>query len=409
MTLPSVVRAVSLSPDDWAALQALPWGTPLDAWRHAPSPPDIIDQRQGLARHPVLFVRAGGRKYAIKETSPWAAEIEIASFREVLRRGCPSLVPIGTVTVAGEAIAAGEISGVTQYVSGDVGYCITELMTRVLPHSLLYQYPFTEPNKRLLLIAVARLFVSLHESGVYWGDASLANVLIRLSSRDLTAILADAETVECFPSPLSEALRRADLEFFLEAMQWQSEDIRLARGLSEDESVLDTQDQVYFRETYERLRQNRRWWASGADIEGALERLRAGVTDIGARAWHTSVASIEALRRPSWYRERLRDLMGVWIPRPYARRVYDFVLGHKWFMSEAADHDVGLADAAADYRARYHDPVVALLETYAPGRPIDYDRYFAIMQHVFDLSVKAERPIPIQEGAIDYLLPRHPA
>ncbi|HKD75413.1 MAG TPA: DUF4032 domain-containing protein, partial [Ktedonobacterales bacterium] len=107
----------------------------------------------------------------------------------------------------------------------------------------------------------------------------------------------------------------------------------------------------------------------------------------------------------AWYREQLRDLIGVWIPRAYARRVYDLLLGHKWLMSEQAGRDVGMADAGADWRERYHDPLVNILRAYAPGQPIDYDRYLAIMHHIWLLSQREGRPIPIEEGAIDYLLP----
>lgn len=400
----SVVRAANVAPEDWAGLQALPWGVPLEAWsQHAP-PPNIIDQRRGMSRHPVLFVQTGGRKYAIKETSPDSAAREIASYREVARRGCPALVPVGDVVVKGPMIPAGTIAGVMQYITSDIGYCITRLATRVLPQSLLYQFPFTLENKQMLLIAIARLLVTLHEAGVYWGDASLANILVDLSRRRLLALLADAETVEIFPAPVSAALRQNDVDFFLEAMAWQSEDIRLARHLPEDATVLDDTDATFFAATYADLWANHRRDLA-QEIESALGRLGSGMVGLGALAWRASVAGMEATLRPGWYRDRLRDLMGVWIPRAYARRVYDLVLGHKWLMSEVAGHDVGLGDAAADWRARYHDPLVKLMQTYAPGQPLNFDAYLAIMHHIWQLSRREGHPIPIEEGAIDYLLP----
>src|SRR5215469_9946361 len=157
------IRVADVPQDDWAALIELPWGVPLDEWSAAEHGIHIIDQRRGLSRHPVIFVQAGSRKYAIKETSPEAAQTEIANYREIARRGCPSLSPVGSVVVAGPPVPAGQIAGVEQYISGDVGYCVTRLATRVLPQSLLYQYPFTEENKRKLLVAVARLLVMLHD------------------------------------------------------------------------------------------------------------------------------------------------------------------------------------------------------------------------------------------------------
>ncbi len=400
------IRAVHVSQADWLALQGLPWGVPLEAWEDPQYGVDVINQRRGMSRHPVIFVRAGTRKYAIKETSPAAAAQEIASYHEIARRGVPSLVPVGDIVVAGEAIPAGTVGGIAQYESGDAGYCITQLATRVLPHSLLYQYPFTDDNKRILLIAIARLLVLLHSAGVYWGDPSLANVLVDLSRRRLLAVLADAETVQLFPAPLSDALRAADVDFFVESLEWQSEDIRIAREMPEDATVLDEDDTTFFRQTYADLWRTPRRRQLAPDTDSALERLSGGVLGLGSLALRAGRAGVEATLRPRWYREQLRDLIGVWIPQAYARRVYDLMIGHKWLMSEQAGYDVGLVAAAEDWRMRYHDPLVALLHAYTPDQPLDYTRYLAIMGYIWQLSRREHRIVPIEEGAIDYLLPK---
>jgi hypothetical protein len=400
------MRAIHVTAEDWRVLATLPWGVPLEEWEDPRYAVSIITQRRGISRHPVVFVEAGGRKYAVKETSPEAAASEIANYRIIAGRGCPTLVPVGDVVVEREAILAGDILGVPQYISGDVGYCVTRLATRVLPHALLYQYPFTEHNKRILLVAVARLLVQLHLAGIYWGDASLANVLIDLSKRRLLAVLADAETVEIFAPPLGDALRAEDVEYFVEALHWQSEDIRLARELPEDAPVLGDEDADFFRATYADLWQTPTRRQLAPSTESALERLSGGVVGLGTWALRAGRAGVEVTLRPAWYRERLRDLIGVWIPLAYARRVYDLVLGHKWLLSEQAGEDVGLVAAGEDWRQRYHDPLVRLLQAYAPGQPMDYDRYLAIMQHLWELSQAEHRIVPIEEGAIDYLLPR---
>src|SRR5262249_53581304 len=161
----------------------------------------------------------------------WAAAHESAVFEELRRRGCRTLEPVGYVVVHGEAIVVGEGAGYAIYESGDTGYCVTRLAERVLPQAILYGYPFTTVNKRLVWSAVAELLLNLHEAGVYWGDPSLANVLIDLRGYRLTALMADAETAEVVSGPLSEGLRRQDVEAFVESLEWQAEDIRIARGL----------------------------------------------------------------------------------------------------------------------------------------------------------------------------------
>ena len=102
-------RAVSMPRADWTRLRGLPWGVPLDDWpAHGVQPLTI---RRGESRHPVLFVEAGHRRYAIKETSPRAAAHEIAVFRELRQRDCPTLEPVGSLIVPGAPIPSGVIAG----------------------------------------------------------------------------------------------------------------------------------------------------------------------------------------------------------------------------------------------------------------------------------------------------------
>ncbi|HEX8037244.1 MAG TPA: hypothetical protein VF510_25540, partial [Ktedonobacterales bacterium] len=193
-TVPSDIREMHLPRTDWWRLRSLPWGIPLEEWPGHDV--QILTIRRGESRHEVIFVEAGGRRYAIKETSPSAAEKEITVFQELQRRRCRTLEPVGWLVTGGEPIAIGAVAGQPVYMSGDTGYCITRLAERVLPQSILYRYPFTDQNKRLLWNAIAELLFNLHESGVYWGDPSLANILMDLSGQRLTAVMADAETAD---------------------------------------------------------------------------------------------------------------------------------------------------------------------------------------------------------------------
>ncbi|MEO7002501.1 MAG: hypothetical protein ABI068_11795 [Ktedonobacterales bacterium] len=203
---PGELRGIQTPRDDWLRLRTLPWGIPLAEWpEHGVRP---LDVRKGESRHEVIFVEARGRRYAIKETGPDAAAHEIHAYQELRPRGCRTLEPVGYVLTSGEPIPVGEMGGRLVYMSGDVGYCITRLAERVLPQSLLYRYPFTDANKRLLWNAIAELLLDLHEAGVYWGDPSLANVLIDLSDKRLTAVMADAETAQVVKGPLSAGLRQ---------------------------------------------------------------------------------------------------------------------------------------------------------------------------------------------------------
>src|SRR6266699_4748561 len=235
-------------------LEGLPWRFPLEEWPQHGVVPLVI--RRGESRHPVIFVERDRIRYAIKETTPHMAEREIANLHEIERRGIPSLSPVGSVIVSAPPVMLEEHGpmDISEYISGDRGYTVTRLAPRVIPHALLYSIPFTRKNKHRLLSAVAVLLVELHEHGVYWGDPSLANVLMRIDGRRILAIMADAETAELFPEPVNEQLREQDIALFGESLIWQAEDLRRERDLPEEETLVDDKDFRYFERRYLGLR-----------------------------------------------------------------------------------------------------------------------------------------------------------
>jgi len=434
----SAVREVQLPNLDWARVRQFPWGVPLTEWPERGVP--TLSVRRGESRHEVLFVRSGGRRYALKETSPEAAKHEIAVLRELAERDCRTLEQVGYVVTHGEPVAVGEIGGRTAYMSGDVGYCITRLAERVLPQSILYRYPFNDENKRLLWNAIAELLLDLHEAGCYWGDPSLANVLIDLHDERLTAVMADAETAELVNGPISEGLRRQDLEAFVESIEWQAEDIRLARDLPEEAELVTEGDAQYFLSRYEGLRAARALAAQThgtlftrlRQLERTVQRLNIlgyGVLHLGTRALHATLATMElpgeiaargvdlnpdssgsglriATLRPSWYVRRVRDLLGVRLPRALAARIYNHISINKWLLSEEQGHDVGMEVAARDWYERVHLPLLSFLDAYLPDEDVTtrYATYADILDHTWQMSQREERPVPIEEGAMDYAL-----
>src|SRR5215470_6918556 len=110
------LREIQIPRADWTRLHDLPWSRPLDDWPALGVP--LIHVRRGESRHPVLFVQIAGRRYAIKETGPQAAKREIRALRELQRRRCDALAPVGYLITRGEPIAAGIVAGREVYLSG---------------------------------------------------------------------------------------------------------------------------------------------------------------------------------------------------------------------------------------------------------------------------------------------------
>ena len=394
-----------MSEEDQRRLEELPWQTLLEKWPEQGVVPLLI--RRGESRHPVIFVEREGVRYAIKETTPRMAEREIRNLREIEQRGIPALSPVGTVIVPAPPLVIEEHGpgGHPQYISGDRGYTVTRLAPRVIPQALLYSIPFTKRNKRRIWSAIAVLLVELHEHGVYWGDPSLANILIRFDGRRILAILADAETVELFPGPVGEGLREQDLELFKESLLWQAEDLRVARGLPEEEEIIDDSDFRYIQQRYQTLRRQHSRLRTHSDLlslyEGLITLNRLGIVllDLSGKALQQFVAV-----RPGWYANRIRELLGIHIPRAYARRFYGMIVGHRAIMSEREGRPVSIEEAAKDWYIHYHLPTILLLRQHLTKGEDPLPAYFAIMRHRWNMSKKAGYEVPMDEAVLDWAM-----
>jgi uncharacterized protein DUF4032 len=392
--------------DDRHRLEGLPWHFPLEEWQDQGVSLLII--RRGESRHPVVFVERQGIRYAIKETTPHMAEREIYNLRETERRGIPTLSPIGSVSVSAPPIPieVPELGGARQYMSGDRGYTVTRLAPRVIPQVILYRLPFTRRTKHRLLSAVAVLMIELHEHGVYWGDPSLANVLMRIDGRRVLAIMADAETSELFPGPVSEGLREQDIELFGESLAWQAEDLRQARGLPESKNVLDDADFRYFKRRYNWLRREHARVAAIPhlstlyEIQQFLHRLNEWGFSLLGTTGHALQEFATVL--PGWYQQRIDQLLGIKVPRIYARRFYNMILGHQALMSQHEGRDVSIEEAARDWYTHYHLPAILLLRRCLTKGQDPMQAYFAVMQHKWQMSKKAGYEVPLDEAIVDW-------
>jgi hypothetical protein len=398
----------TMDTDDQHRLEDLPWDIQLEEWEAHNV--QLLVVRRGDSRHPVIFIERQGVRYAIKETTPRMAEREIRNLQEIEHRGIPTLSPIGTVHVAMPAIALDVpgIRGMRQYINADRGYTVTQLAPRVVPHVLLYRLPLTRRTKQHMLSAVAVLMVELHEHGIYWGDPSLANALLRIDGRQILGIMADAETVEIFPRPIGEGLSEQDLAQFGESLAWQAEDLRQAKGLPEDVQVLDDDDYRYFYQRYRAVRKEHARVTGNHDrntiyqtqrLIRAMDDWRSILSEKARSAVHQITPVI-----PGWYQQRIYDLIRITIPRASAHRFYNLIVGHKNIMTKNSGHEVSLEEAAQDWYDNYHLPTILLLSQHLTNEQDPMQAYFAIMQHKWDMSMKTGYEIPLDEAILDWEL-----
>lgn len=373
-------------------LRKLPWGVPLSDWHyHGVS---ILNIKRGISRHVVIFVKAGRFSFGIKEISEEISQKEIDHYEQLLLRGIHTLVPAGYVVREEDPIPVTTPIGV-QYEQNFIAHTVTVLVDKVLPDSFLYSRNFRKENRQKIWDAIVRLFVQLHSNGIYWGDASLANTLIKFEKREapfvgkqtiLIAYLSDAETVEIRPR-LSKSMRVADVNFFFESMDWINEDLRTSGMVRDD--VGTEEDKIYIRSRYELLfmvemKKKKFEQQTSFNIDQFLgsifnpDYVDQFLKHIEEHKWYLServkkeFSLAEATK--DWYETIFVPICGLFrsehIPDLFkgktAAELYIEIMNNKYYLSEKAGRDVGMVAAMRDYAMKFgamehHEPLLKKL------------------------------------------------
>lgn len=356
------------------AVALFPFEENLEQWHERGV--DTLLSRRGDSRHPVLFVRSGQYKFALKETTPALAYRELKNYERLIELGIETIHPVGVVVREEEGIPIETAAGV-MYEKNEIAFLITLLEDAVLPESSLFSLGFQDTAKREIFNTISELFAQCHARNVYWGDASLQNVLIKFKKeeftfgkkRKLVAMLSDAETVEV-RTALSPESKRADLEFFFESMMWHDEEFR-HRGIARDHAITET-DIDYVRERYKFF----------SEIFEAHKAFNAA-TGFG------SERHFGRFRRAVYAKILLRQLEE-----------------HKWYLSEKKRREVSLRDATLDWYVSYFLPIRDELAAsrYAEhfGDKKEIDVYLEIMEHKYFLSQENGKDVGLRMAMEDY-------
>lgn len=377
-----------------------PWDQPLAEWRSD----KIVHVAQGIHRHVVRFINCDGRLYALKELPERIAEREYRLLRVLAQREIPVVEPVG---IARRGLTDGPATRTT--VEEESAVLITRYLDFSLPYRIIFATMSPPELQETLLDALAELLVRLHLMGCFWGDCSLSNTLFRRDAGALTAYLVDAETAEIHPS-LSDGMRSFDLDLAIENIFGDLVDLQSGGQLHEDVDPLQTTQEIRGRynvlwseltrvdvfganERYLVDARLRHLNELGFDVK-EVELLRTG--DKFRLKLETHVVEI------GHHRRKLLLLTGLQVQENQARRmlndiagyrahlegdtgepvaetvaahrwlieVFEFainrippdlrdklepaemfhqILDHRWFLSETAGHDVGMAEAVDSY------------------------------------------------------------
>ena len=226
------------------ALLELPWDQPLATW--SPGSIEFVDLPIGASRHTVRFIVMDDGIVALKELPIEVGHREYDVMRELEARGAPAVTAVGLVERSGDQSAI----------------IATRYLTRSFQFRRLFmRLPEGERKYRdQLLDAMTNLLVEIHRIGLFWGDCSLANTLLRRDGQTLQAYLVDAETSEIHDQ-LSDGQREADLEIAIENVAGDLADMAVLSGKSIDDIDDDFAAALSLRDRYESL-----WHALHKDI-----------------------------------------------------------------------------------------------------------------------------------------------
>lgn len=374
-----------------AALIDLPWSVPLSAW-----PEDrIAALPRGLSRHVVRFVRHGDAVLAIKETNPRIAHREFEMLRELERLEAPCVHAVAVVT--GRTDPEGnELSAAL----------VTEHLAFSLPYRSLFSQSLRKGTLNRLVKALSVLMVRLHLLGFYWGDVSLSNALFRRDASEFSAYLVDAETGDMH-ADLTDGQREYDLELAMTNITGELLDLQASEDLDEDIDPFAVGEKLEraYRELWAALTETATFTANiplrvservrqlnelGFDVDeldmrstddGEALTIRPKVVDAGHhsrrllrltgldvqenqarrllndldefRAVHPEVADDETFAAHEWLtnifeptvRAVPRDMRGKLEPA----QLFHEILDHRWYLAQAAQHDVPMPVATASY------------------------------------------------------------
>jgi hypothetical protein len=381
--------------EEIAAISGLPWNQPLEQWPEDPA----LAEKRGISRHIVRLIRVTDEPdseiYAVKETVSEFANREYAALRELRRLQAPSVDPIAVVEGRKD-------------INGEELPCV--LATRFLPYSLPYRVVLSGALSSHDILnmanALALLLVRLHLLGFWWGDCSLSNTLFRRDAEGFAAYLVDAETGE-FQKSLSDGQREHDLEIAHFNVAAELEDLALSGVLYPGMDPVRASDAVMkrYRRLWAALRDPQ---SLDPTDRRAVERAMRQLHDLGFAVEEVSIA-IDGdnkvlkfqpkLVAAGYHTSRLRELMGLETEELQAKRIlasfdryraresklstsesevafkwltevfnpivnsvpaellgrvepaqlFHEVLEHRWYLSEAAGHDVGLDFASKSY------------------------------------------------------------
>jgi hypothetical protein len=384
-----------------AGLLALPWDLPLEEW-----PEDVVTHvpSRGISRHVVRFVASEGTLYALKEIVEPLARKEYALLTEFAAEGLPTVEAQGICVDRPDGLPA---ILVTRYLDYSVSY------------RHLFSTRRGEHSAEQLVDTMVGLLVRLHLDGVFWGDPCLSNTLFRPDAGAMAAYLVDAETVERHPV-LSDGQRAHDVDLAVDRVGAELLDIEAAGLLPDDVDAVELA--VGIRTKYETLWDEltrEELVAPEEETFRVLERLQR-LNDLGFGAGEIELVTSDDESRlrvrtqvaePDHHRRELFRLCGLEVQENQARRLLADLHGYRAWLEQ--QEGAALPETVAGHRwvDEVYWPVVEAIPGELLGRLAPAELFHEILEHRWFLSEAAGHDVGTTAAAYSYfdtVLPEAP-
>jgi hypothetical protein len=384
----------------------LPWDLPLGSWRHD----RLVDVPRGISRHVVRFVRYGEAIYALKELPRRLAEREYRLLAELDRLFIPVVDVAGLVT--DRRLPGAERHYETG--SEDEEELEAILITRHLDFSLPYRRVLgaTGADSALsdrLLDSLVNLLIRLHVAGFFWGDCSLSNTLFRRDAGALGAYVVDTETGELHPQ-LSDGQRNHDLIVAEENIAGELFDVT-AEGLVHGMDPVHAAEEL--RTRYEGLWSELTSEVAFAPdqryrMEERLQWLNSLGFDVGevevvAQSGEYRLRLQPRVVEPGHHVRTLQALTGLEVQENQARRLLGDLARYRTELEAKAGGPVSETLAARRWLSDVFEPTIAAVPAELRGRLEPAELFHQVLDHRWYLSEAAGHDVGLSEAVKSFV------
>ena len=366
-------------------LENLPWDTPLIKWNDRYV--KFLEIRKGTSKHTVRFIKTKDFAFAIKQTNPISAYFECETFTKLLQKGIHTLIPAGYIFYKKNLFEKSAEE------KESLAFIVTILEAKSIPHSILFKWDFSDSSRKSIYKSVAELLANLHFNNIFWGDASLSNILIKFikvkdeqgkSHTELKAFLSDSETIQILKKISSELIKK-DLKRFYDSIKLIRDEYP-KKETSKSISVLEI-DKKYFKQEYNThynllVKSDQFEKTTGLEIQKHFFKITDQYSidsiskQIEEHKWYLSEQSGSEVEMTFAANDWIENIYKPIINEFNKLKIFDYftntnsvklyidIMAHKYYLSIEKGEDIGIYSAIRSYSEKHSDKEESLLSKF---------------------------------------------